>query len=108
MSKFALKEETVEVKDTVGNVHKVKVRELNQGERTAFAEKSQQEERLRLPSLICSMGVIDKEFAQTVDEWDSEPPAVVSILMRKIMELSNMGIDKKPEKEEEAAKQPDA
>lgn len=85
MSKFALKETMLSIRDA-----QVRVRELTQGERTRMAE-AVTVDKFRGPAMVVSLGCIDPKF--TEEEAANESAEVISTISAEIMKLSGMGGD---------------
>lgn len=86
MSKFKLKEDTVEVRGV-----DVRVRELTQKERTKWLETATVD-RFITPAMLMSMCSLDPTW--TLEEAREEPADVAEIIVDKIMELSNISTKK--------------
>ena len=82
MSRFKLKETSVEVRD-----EKIRVRELTHGERLKWI-RAVQEDRFRGPALIISLSVIEPKM--TEDEVSELPADVVQVLAEASMKISNL------------------
>ena len=95
MSRFALKEATLTIRDT-----QVRVRELTQAQRSAWSAATTAD-KTRGATLIASMGTVDPPM--TEEEAAAEPGEVIEEIVEKIMELSAMG-----RKKGAAQKEPDA
>lgn len=93
MSKFKLKETSVEVRG-----EKVRVRELTHGERLQWI-RAVQEDRFRGPALIISLATLEPKM--TEEEVSELPADVAQVLAEAAMKISNLIKD-------EAKKEPDA
>lgn len=95
MSRFTLKEATVPIRDT-----DVRVRELTQGERSAWSAAISVD-KTRSGSLMASMGTVEPKM--TEEEAAAEPGEVIEAIVDKILELSGL-----KKKKDAAQKEPDA
>lgn len=90
MSRFALKESTLTIRE-----QSVRVRELTQGERSELV-KVVTEDKFRGPAFLVSVGCIDPKFSE--EEARQEPADVIKEIADTIRDLSGMG-DKEAKKD---------
>jgi hypothetical protein len=92
MSRFALKEATLTIRET-----EVRVRELTQAERIQFINA----DKYSMPALVASLGTVEPKM--TAEQAAEEPAEVIEEIVDKILELSGMR-----KKKGDAQKEPDA
>jgi hypothetical protein len=89
MSKFRLKETTVNIRENA-----IRVRELTHAERLRWVKEAG-EDHFRGPGLLVSLGAVNPAF--TEEEVGELPADVVTELTTAIMKLSGMSIEKQPD-----------